>query len=124
MWRRCKRGAPVWVQDVSSEPPVGEIPQGVSPRVLKANGGHGPQTSAMWYMSVPTHWGGASNVGTGGDWGIYFPPPEHGCTIHFDSSYHILVSGGGSEAGNVPIQATVGADRPEYPGYKVGACSR
>ena len=43
---------------------------------------HGPQTSVRWDIGVPTHWGGAGNGGTGGDWGIYNPPPENGHTIH------------------------------------------
>ena len=53
---------------------------------------------------------------------IYRPPTEHVRTVHCDSSYHGLVSGGGAEAGNVPIQAMVGASPPGYPGDKGRAC--
>ena len=69
-------------------------------------------------MGVPTHWGGASNCGTGGDWGIYFPPPEHGIKIHCDFSDNGIVSDRGAESGNVPIQAMVGSACPVYPGDK------
>ena len=74
-------------------------------------------------MSVPNHWGGAGNGGTGGDRGIYHPPLEQGLTIYCDLSYHGLVSGDGAESGNAPIQAMVGASRPGYPGDKGRACS-
>ena len=73
-------------------------------------------------MGIPTRWGGTGNGGTGVDWGIYFPPSEHGCTIHCDPSYHVNVFGRGEESGNAPIQAMVGAARPGYPGYQGGAC--
>ena len=76
------------------DPPVGEIPRGVSPPGGAADGGHGPQTSAGWDMGVPTHWGGASNGGTGVNRVIYRPLPEHGREIYCDPSYHGLVSGG------------------------------
>ena len=90
---------------MGSDPPFGEIPQGVSPLGGAADGGHGLQMSARWDMGVTTHWGGAGNGGTGGYWGIYCPPPEHGRAINCDSSYHGIVSEGGGEAGNAPIQA-------------------
>ena len=60
---------------------------------------------------------------TGGDLDIYCPPPEHVCTIHSNSSYHGLVSGGGAEAGNVSIHSMAGAARPGYPSNKRGGCS-
>ena len=72
-------------------------------------------------MGVYTHWGGASNGGTGGDRGVYQPPPEHGRTIHCEPFYHGLVSGGGEESGNAPIQEMMGAAHPVYPGDKGGA---
>ena len=75
---RGASGAPVWVQDVGYDPPVGEISRGVSPPGGAADGGHGPQTSVGWDVSVTTHWGGAGNGVTGGDCGIYRLPPEHG----------------------------------------------
>ena len=71
-------------------------------------------------MVVPTHWGGSGNGRTGGDRGIYFPPPEHGCTIYCDSSYHGFVSGGGVESGNSPMQAILGESCLGYPGDKGG----
>ena len=73
-------------------------------------------------MGGATHWGSIGNCGTVGDQGIYLPPPEHGCTIHCDLSYHILVHGGRAEAGNAPILAYVIEDRFGYPGDKSGAC--
>ena len=85
-------GAPVWFRDMVSDPPVGEIPQGVSPPGVAADGGYGPETSAIWDVRVTTHWGGDGNCGTGGYWDIYRPPTEHGRTIHCDSPYHVLVS--------------------------------
>ena len=107
-------GSETWV----FTPPVGEIPREVSPPCGTAGGGHGPQTSAGREVSVHTHWGGAGNGGTGGDWGIYCPPPEHGRTIHCYSYYHGLVFGGGAEDGNAPIQAMVGSAHPGYHGDK------
>ena len=92
---------------MGSDPPVGEGPRGVSPPGVEADGGHGTQTSTGWDMGVPTHWCGAVNVGAGLDWCVYLLPPEHGCTIHFDSSYHVLVYGGTAEDGNEPIQVMV-----------------
>ena len=53
---------------------------------------------------------------------MYFPPPEHGHTIHCDSSYHGLMSGNGVEAGTVNIKVMVGAARSEYPRDKIRAC--
>ena len=53
-------------------------------------------------------------VGGGGDWGVYRLIPEHSCTVHCDSSYHELVSGGGEESGTAYIQAIVGADSLGY----------
>ena len=113
---------PVWVRYVGSDTPVGESPRGVSPQGGTENGGHDPQTSTIWDMGVPTHWGGTGNGGTGGDWGIYRLPPEHSRTINCESSYHGLVSGGGAEAGNAPTQEMVGADRPGYTGDKGREC--
>ena len=69
------RCAYIWVQDVGTEPPVVEIPQGLPPLGGAADGGHGPQTSTGWDMGVYIHWGGAGNDGGGGDWGVYPPPP-------------------------------------------------
>ena len=71
-------------------------------------------------MGVYTHRGGAGNGGAGGDRGVYHPPPEQGCTVHCNSSYHGLLSGGGAEVGTAPIQAMVGAARSEYPGDNGG----
>ena len=44
--------------------------------------------SSVRYVGVPTHWGSTGNGGTGGDWGVYLPPPEHFCAVHFYPSYH------------------------------------
>ena len=74
-------------------------------------------------MGVPTHWSGVGNSGTGGYWGIYRPPLEYRCAIHFDPSDYELVFGSGAEASNVPIQAMVGTALPEYHGDKCGAGS-
>ena len=86
-----------------------------------ADGSHGPQTSIVWDMGVPTHWGGAINCGAGWYRSIYFPPPEHGRTIYFDLSYRGLVSGGGVEDLTEPIQVMVGSAWSGYPWYKSGA---
>ena len=75
-------------------------------------------------MGVPTHWSGAGNGGTGGDRGIYHPPPEDGCAINCKPSYHGIVFGGGAEFGNAPIKEMMGTDRPVYNGYQGGAGSR
>ena len=113
--------APFWVQDVSPDPLVGEGPCGVSPTGGTADGGHGTQTSAGQYVGVPNHWSGAGNGGTGGDRGIFCPPPEHRRAIHCDPSYHGLVSSDRAEYGNAPIQAMVGTSRPGYHGDQGGA---
>ena len=107
-----------YVSVVQADPPVEEIPPGVSPPSGAADGGHGPQTLTVWDMGVPTHWGGAGNIVTEGDRCIYHLSSEHVRTINFDYSYHGLVSGGVAEAGNEPIQAMVGAASPGYPGDK------
>ena len=98
------------------EAPVREGPCRFSPPGGTADRGHGPQTSDGRYVGVTTHWSGAVNFGTGEDRGIYHPPQEHGCAIHFDSTYNVLVFGGGAEAGNSPIQEMVGTARPGYHG--------
>ena len=77
---------------------------------------HGPQTSAVQYVGVPTHWSGAGNSQNGGDRGIYHPLPEHGREIHYNQSYHRILFCGGAEAGNAPIQAMVETARPVYHG--------
>ena len=100
---------------MGSERPVLELPQGVLSLGGATDGRHGPQNSMRWDMVVTTHWGGAGNGGTIGDWGIYLPPTEHGHTIHCGSSYHELVSVIRAETGNSPIQAMVGAARSRYP---------
>ena len=81
------------------------------------------QMPTGYYMGVPTHWGGARNGGAGVYRGVYCPPPEHGCKMYCDFSYHALFSGSPVKAGNVPIQVMVVADQPEYTGDKGGACS-
>ena len=102
---------------------VRESPQWFPPPGGTSDGGHGPQTSTGWYMGVPNHWDGAVNGGAGREWGAYRPPPEHGRTIHRNSSYHGLVSGGGAEAGTATIQAMVVAACSGYRRDKSGACS-
>ena len=47
-------------------------------------------------------------------------PPEHGRTIHWNLSYHVLVSGDGAEAGTATIKAMVEASRFGYPRDKSG----
>ena len=71
-------------------------------------------------MGVDTHGGSAGNGADGGDWGIYRPPPEIGCIIYCDSSYHGIVSCGGEEYGNAPIQAIVGKTSRYILGIRVG----
>ena len=56
-------------------------------------------------------------------WLLHRPPSEQGRTVHCNSSYHRIVSGGGAEARTAPIQAMVRADRSGYSGDKGGACS-
>ena len=68
-------GASNWVQDVSTEPPVEEIPRGFPTPGGVANSGHWPQTSTGWEMGVYTHWGGVNNGGAVGYEGVYIPPP-------------------------------------------------
>ena len=59
-------------------------------------------------MGISIHGGGAGNDGTIRDQGVYLPPPEHGRTIHCDSSYHGIVSGSGAEAGGAALAEMVG----------------
>ena len=66
-------------------------------------------------MGICIHWGGTGNGGSGGDWGVYCPPSEHGLIVHFDSSCHGLVSGGRVEDGNAPLHAIVGESHSVYP---------
>ena len=94
--------------------PVGEGPRGFSPPGGMADGWHGPQMPAGRDVGVPIHWSSAENDGTGGDRGIYLPPPEHGCTINFDLSYHGLMFGGVAESGNAPLQEMVGTSCSGY----------
>ena len=61
-----------------------------------------------WDMGVYTHWGGAGTGGDGGYRGVYYPPPEHGCTVHCDLSYHGIVYDGGAESGTALIQLVMG----------------
>ena len=58
------------------------------------------------------------NGGTGGDRGLSRPPPEHVRAIYRNPYYHGLVFCSGSESGNAPIQAMVGAACPGYHGDK------
>ena len=88
---------------MGSEPPVVEGPSGVSPPGGTVDSRNGPQTSTGRDVGVSTHLDGAVNGGTGLYQMIYCAPPEHGCTIHFDQSYHGLVSSGGVESRNAPI---------------------
>ena len=60
--------------------------------------------------------------GAGVDQGVYFPTLEHGRTVHCNSYYNGLVSGGITEAATVSIQEMVGVDRSGYPVDKGGAC--
>ena len=73
-------------------------------------------------MGVPTHWGGDGNGEAGQDMGVYPPPPEHGRTINFDSSYHGLVSGDRAESGTATFKGMTGAARSGYTMDKSGAC--
>ena len=98
-------------------------PAGEGPRVFPtsggtADGGHGPQTSTVWGMGVPNHWGSASNSGDELYLGVYFLPSEHVRTIHSDSSYNELVSGGGAESGPATIKSMVVAACSIYPRNK------
>ena len=64
----CGSGASsayIWVRDMGTDPPAGEIPRGFPPLGGTADGGHGPQISTGWDMGVPNHWGGAGNGGDG-----------------------------------------------------------
>ena len=47
--------------------------------------------------------------------GIYRPPPEHGRRVHYDLSYHGLVSGGGVEARDADLGKIVVASHHSYP---------
>ena len=74
-----------------------------------------------WNMGISTLWGGASDDGNRIDWGLYCSLPEHGHTIHCNSSYHVLVSGGKSEDKDAAIAEVMGADLSRYPMDKSGA---
>ena len=60
---------------MGNDPQFVENPRGFPPQGSAVDGGHGTQTSTGWYIGVYTHWGGAVNGGTGGDRGVYQPPP-------------------------------------------------
>ena len=122
MWRWCKRLFCLG-QRRGNDPLNGEGPQGFPPPGGTVDGGHETQTSTGGDMGVPTHWGGAGNGGAGQDGGVYRPPPEHSRTIHYDSSYHGLVSGGRAEARTATIKAMVGEACSGYPRDNSGACS-
>ena len=99
-----------------------EGPHGLPPRGSPADFGHGPRTPIERDMGISTHWGGAGDGGTRRDRGVYRPPPEYDRTIHCDSSYCGLVSGGGAEAGYAALVEMVGSARSRYPRGKSGAC--
>ena len=105
------------------DPPVGEVPRGVSPPGDTADGGHGTQTSALQDMGVPTNWSGVGDDGYRGYRVIYPLPQEHDRAIHCDLSYHGLVFGGGAESRNAPIQVMVGTDHLGYHWDQDGAGS-
>ena len=98
--------------------------EGFCHRAARRMAGMGPkcQRDGIW-VYPPTHWGGSDKEDTRGDQGIYRPPPEYSRTIHCVLTYHGFGSGGGEEAGNVPIQSMVGETLPGYPEDKGGACS-
>ena len=67
-------GASIWVQNMGTDSPVGEIPRWFPTPDGAADVRHGTQTSTGWDMSIYTHWGGARNGGDGGDRGVYRLP--------------------------------------------------
>ena len=107
---------------MGNDPPVGENSKVFSPPGGASDGRHGPQTSKLLEMSVYTHWDGTGNGGDGGYQGIYCLPPENGCTVHCDLSYHGRVSGGKEEDRTAPIQDMIVAASYGYPGDNGGAC--
>ena len=89
------------------DPPIVEVPRGVSTPGGTADVGHGPQTPDGQDLGVPIYWISAGSGWIGVDLVIYCPPPDHGSAIHCDLSYHGLVFGGGADSGNAPIQVVV-----------------
>ena len=81
---------------MGGDPLVGEVPHGLPTSSGLEYGRNGPRMPTGQYMSILTHWGGAGNGGIRLYWGIYCLSPEHGRTIHFNLSYHGLVSVGGA----------------------------
>ena len=114
-------GSETWVLNLRFERSL----EGFHHRAMQKMGrGNGTQTSTGWDMGVYIYWGSTGNGGAGGYRGVYCPPPEHGHTVHCDSYYHGILSGGRAEAGTAPIQDMVVAFLSGYPGDKGGACSR
>ena len=107
---------------MGGDPPAGEVPFWLPPPGVPEDGRHGPLTTIGHYMGISTHWGGAGDGGTRRYWGVYLSPPEHGRTTHCNSSYHILVSGGGAEAGDAALAEMVVAACSRYPSNNSGAC--
>ena len=75
-------------------------------------------------MGIYNHWGGAGDSGTRRYQGVYCPSLEHGRTIHCESSYHRLVSGGGEEAGDEYLTDMAVAACSRYPMDKSGKRGR
>ena len=91
------------------DPPAGEV--------------HGNWTPIEREMDISNHWHRAGNDGNRRDQGVYRPSQKHGFTIHCDSYYHGLVSGGGAESGDVALAEMVGAVRSIYTRDKNITCS-
>ena len=73
-------------------------------------------------MGISTHWGGADDSGTIINWGVYCPLKERSIIIHYNYSYHGLVSGGGAETGYADLSEIVRAGHSIYTRDKSGAC--
>ena len=72
-------------------------------------------------MGISTHWGGADDSGTIINWGVYCLLTERSIIIHYNYSYHGLVSGGGAEAGYADLAEMVRAGHSIYTRDKSGA---
>ena len=89
-----------------------------------ADGGHGTQMSMGWDMGAPIHLGGTVNGGSVKYQGVHHPSPEHSRTVHCNSSYHGLVSGGGAGAWTETSKLMVRSNNYVYLRDKSGACRR
>ena len=104
---------------MGGDPPSVEGPCGLPPTGGPVDSGLVTQTPTERDMSISTHLDDDGNGGTRRYQGLYYALTEHGCTTHYDLSYHGIVSGGGAEARDAALAEMMGAARSIYPRDKI-----